>query len=91
MTVARFNLIFEGEIEAGFDQTSVRSALELLFKFDAEGQAQLFSGQAIVLGESMDAATANSFKQALAGAGAATGAAAGADGGTGAAAGAGTA
>ena len=43
-----------------------------LFEFDTENQVDLFDGQAVILGESMDAMTANSFKQALAGAGIAT-------------------
>ena len=43
-----------------------------MFKFDASNQEQLFSGRPVVLGEGMDVATANTFKQALAGAGAVT-------------------
>ncbi|NNF60519.1 MAG: hypothetical protein HKN06_04220 [Gammaproteobacteria bacterium] len=72
MNTARFNLIFEGEVEPGHVSDDVRHALEELFNFDAELQAALSLGQPVFLGESMDAATANTFKQALAGAGART-------------------
>ena len=69
MTAALFDLVFEGESEHGRDREEVRRSLENLFQFDPEDQSRLFSGQPIVLGESMDTATAESFKQALAGAG----------------------
>ena len=72
MSATRFNLIFEGEIEPGYDQDEAHRTLESLFEFDAEVQADLTNGQAIMLGKSMDAATADSFKQALAGAGVST-------------------
>jgi len=72
MTETRFNLVFEGAVEPDHDRDTVRRTLEGLFQFDPAGQAELFSGQPIVLGESMDAATADSFRQALAGAGATT-------------------
>jgi hypothetical protein len=67
-----FNLIFEGEVEAGHNQDGVRCILESLFEFDAENQVDFFSGQPVVLGENMNAMTANSFKQALTEAGIAT-------------------
>ena len=72
MNATRFNLIFEGEIEPGYDQDEAHRTLENLFQFDAEIQDDLNSGQPIMLGKSMDAATADSFKQALAGAGVST-------------------
>ena len=72
MSATRFNLIFEGEIEPGYDQDEAHRTLESLFEFDAEIQDDLSSGQPIMLGKSMDAATADSFKQALAGAGVST-------------------
>jgi len=72
MSATRFNLIFEGEIEPGYDQQEAHRTLESLFEFDAEIQDDLNSGQAIMLGKSMDAATADSFKQALADAGVST-------------------
>lgn len=72
MSATRFNLIFEGEIEPGYDQEEAHRTLENLFEFDAEIQSDLNNGQPIMLGKSMDAATADSFKQALAGAGVAT-------------------
>lgn len=72
MSTTRFNLIFEGEIEPGYDQEEAHRTLESLFEFDDEIQAELNSGQAVMLGKSMDAATADSFKQALAGAGVST-------------------
>ena len=69
MSETRFNLIFEGKIEPGHDQDEARRTLGSLFESDAETEDDLFSGQPVILGESMDATTANSFKQALAGAG----------------------
>lgn len=72
MSATRFNLIFEGEIEPGYDQDEAHRALESLFEFDAEIQNDLSSGQPIMLGKSMDAATADSFKQALSSAGVST-------------------
>jgi len=72
MSATRFNLIFEGEIEPGYDQQEAHRTLESLFEFDAEIQDDLNSGQPIMLGKSMDAATADSFKQALADAGVST-------------------
>jgi len=72
MTETRFDLIFEGKVEPGHDPDDVRRTLEGLFQFDGEAQAELFSGQPVVLSESMDAATASSFQQALAGAGVTT-------------------
>jgi len=72
MSTTRFNLIFEGEIEPGYDQEEAHRTLESLFEFDDDIQAELNSGQAVMLGKSMDAATADSFKQALAGAGVST-------------------
>lgn len=72
MSSTRFNLIFEGEIEPGYDQAQAHRTLESLFEFDAEIQTDLNKGQPIILGKSMDAATADSFKQALAGAGVST-------------------
>lgn len=72
MNSTRFNLIFEGEIEPGYDQEEARRTLERLFEFDAKIKADLNNGQAVMLGKSMDAATADSFKQALAGAGVST-------------------
>lgn len=72
MTETRFNLIFEDKVQPGHDQDAVRLTLESLFQFGAEDQARLFSGEPIVLGANLDAATAESFQQALAGAGATT-------------------
>ena len=72
MSATRFNLIFEGEIEPGYDQEEAHRTLVNLFEFDAEIQADLNSGQPVMLGKSMDAATADSFKQALASAGVST-------------------
>jgi len=72
MSATRFNLIFEGEIEPGYDQEEAHRTLESLFEFDAEIQADLDQGQPIMLGKSMDATTADSFKQALADAGVST-------------------
>ena len=72
MSATRFNLIYEGKIEPGFDHDEARRTLESLFEFDAEIRANLNNGQPVMLGKSMDAATADSFKQALAGAGVST-------------------
>ena len=72
MSATRFNLIFEGEIEPGYDQEEAHRTLESLFEFDAGIQNDLNSGQPVMLGKSMDAATADSFKQALASAGVST-------------------
>lgn len=72
MTDKRYNLIFEGNVEAGHDPSQTRIILENLFEFDSESRADLFSGQQVVLAKGMNAATANSFKQALAAAGAKT-------------------
>lgn len=72
MTDTRFNLIFDGKVEPGHDTEEVRIVLESLFEFDNEDQDQLFDGNPIILGESMDSATANAFQQAMAGAGATT-------------------
>ena len=72
MTETRYNLIFEGKIEAGHDQDEARLTLENLFEFDTEIQANLFGGQHVVLGEDMDATTVHSYKQALAAAGVTT-------------------
>ena len=67
MAATCFDLIFKGEVEPGHTQEEVRSTLENLFKFIAEGEIDFFSGQPVVLGKSMNAMTANSFQQALAG------------------------
>ena len=72
MAETRFNLIFKGEVEPGYNQDVVRCTLESLFEFDSENQVDFFSGQPVVLGENMNATTANSFKQALTDAGIAT-------------------
>ncbi|MDH3858415.1 MAG: hypothetical protein OEV07_10500 [Gammaproteobacteria bacterium] len=72
MSATRFNLIFEGKIESGYDQDEAHRTLEALFEFDTETQADLYNGQAVMLGKSMDAATADSFKRALAGTGVTT-------------------
>jgi hypothetical protein len=72
MAETRFNLIFKGEVEPGHNHDMVRCTLESLFEFDNDNQVDFFSGQPVVLGENMNATTANSFKQALTGAGIAT-------------------
>ena len=72
MAETSFNLIFKGEVEPGHNQDGVRCILESLFEFDAEDQVNFFSGQPVILGENMNATTANSFKQALTDAGIAT-------------------
>jgi len=69
MTDTNFNLVFEGKIETGHDQIDAHRTLESLFEFDTETLDDLYKGQPVVLGKSMDAATADSFQQALAGAG----------------------
>jgi len=66
MTEPRFNLIFEGKAEPGHIQEGIRCTLESLFAIDTDIQIDFFSGQPVVLAENMNAATANSFKQALA-------------------------
>jgi len=66
MSETNYNLVFEGKVEPGQEQTTVRATLDGLFEFAADEQELLFSGQPVVLGESLDAATANSFMQALA-------------------------
>lgn len=66
MTEARFNLIFNGEVKSGQDLDEARSTLESLFEFDTDRKFDIFDGQAVTLGNNMDARTAKSFKQALA-------------------------
>ena len=66
MTEARFNLIFNGEVESGQDLDEARSTLENLFEFDTEKKFDFFDGQAVTLGKNMDSTTAKSFQQALA-------------------------
>ena len=70
MNSTLFQLVFEGEVESGHDPQGVRQTLAELFELDDEHQARLFGGKPIVLSKGMDAATASSFKQVLAGAGA---------------------
>ena len=72
MAETLFNLIFKGEVRPGHNEDEVRCALENLFEFDAESQANFFSGKSVVLGNNMNAMTANLFKQALADSGIAT-------------------
>ena len=72
MAGERFNLIFEGKVEASHSRDYVSQMFQVMFEFDASDQDELFSGRPVVLGERMDAATANTFKEALAGAGAVT-------------------
>ena len=67
-----FNLIFDGNFEPGHDPDDARCILESLFEFDAESQVDFFNGQPVILGENMNAKTANSFKQALANSGVVT-------------------
>lgn len=66
MTEARYDLIFEGKVDAGKDLNEVHGTLELLFDFNIDNQHDIFDGRAITLGKNMDSMTANSFKQALA-------------------------
>ena len=66
MDEAHFNLIFKGEVEPGIDLGEARNTLEDLFEFDPENPIVFFDGQNILLGENMNARTANSFLQALA-------------------------
>lgn len=72
MAAAKFNLIFEGQVEPGHDPDKVLATLESLFELEVGKSGGFFSGQLIVLGESMDAKTAESFGQALAGIGVTT-------------------
>lgn len=65
-----YNLIFSGELEAGQSQADVRLVLESLFEFEGDEPLDFFSGEPIVLGESMNESTANAFQQALAAEGA---------------------
>ncbi|MDH5353630.1 MAG: hypothetical protein OEY09_04215 [Gammaproteobacteria bacterium] len=66
MSEARFNLIFNGEIESGRDLDDARSTLESLFEFNTEEKLDYFDGKTLNLGTNMDAGTAKSFQQALA-------------------------
>lgn len=65
-----YNLIFSGELEAGQSQADVCRVLESLFEFEGDEPLDFFSGESIVLGESMNEATAQAFQQALAAEGA---------------------
>ena len=72
MTGTCFDLIFKGEVEPFHTQDEIRSILESLFEFDGERRDDFFNSKPVVLGKSMNAMTANSFKQALADSGIAT-------------------
>lgn len=72
MAAAKFNLIFEGQVEPGYDPDKVLATLESLFELEVGKSGGFFSGHLIVLGESMDVKTAETFGQALAGIGVTT-------------------
>lgn len=69
MGAMRYDLVFDGEAEPGHSQADIHQRLMGMFDFDKEGQARLAGGQAVVLGDSLDASTAEAFQQALSGAG----------------------
>ena len=70
MAEQEFELVFDGEILPGVEAPAVKKRLAALFKIDVAKTARLFSGAAHTVKKSVDAATAERYRQAFEKAGA---------------------
>ncbi|SDT95868.1 hypothetical protein [Halopseudomonas salegens] len=68
--MAEFQVVFQGEIQAGVDAELARSAVGQLFQLSDGNLERLFSGKRIVIKQGLDAATADKYRQAIERAGA---------------------
>lgn len=65
-----YDLVFKGELVAGFELTLVKKNLQQLFRINEQQVESLFSGAAVPLKKRLDADTANKYRVAMKKAGA---------------------
>lgn len=70
MSEERFDLVFSGELVAGFEAVQVKKNIQALFRIDEAKINVLFSGKAVPLKKGLDADTANKYRVAMKKAGA---------------------
>ncbi len=70
MDQERYDLVFSGELVAGFDLPQVKRNLQVLFRIDESKVEQLFSGKATILKKSLDLDAAAKYRTAMKKAGA---------------------
>ena len=70
MNEERFDLVFSGELVAGFDVAQVKKNIQALFRIDDAKVLVLFSGKPIALRKGLDADAANKYRVAMKKAGA---------------------
>lgn len=63
--MARFDLVFSGELIDGCDPVRVRRDLERLFRTDASSVERLFTGRPVVIKKDLDEQTAARYRAAL--------------------------
>lgn len=63
--MARFDLVFSGELIEGCAPARVRRDLERLFRTDADSVARLFTGRPVVIKRDLDEQTAARYRAAL--------------------------
>jgi hypothetical protein len=61
----KFEIVFEGGLEAGFSQADVRRNLAALFKATTDQVDRMFSGQPVVLRNRLDLETARKYEVVL--------------------------
>lgn len=70
MESEKFDLIFSGQLVAGFELPTVKKNIQMLFRIDAGKVELLFSGKDIPLKKQLDAEAANKYRVAMKKAGA---------------------
>jgi hypothetical protein len=70
MSDEKFDLIFRGEIVAGFNLDQVKQNMQALFRLDATKIDGLFAGKPVPLKKGLDSETANKYRVAMKKAGA---------------------
>lgn len=70
MNEERFDLVFSGELVAGFELAQVKKNIQVLFRIDDAKVNALFSGKPIPLRKGLDADAANKYRVAMKKAGA---------------------
>lgn len=63
--MAEFQVVFQGEIQAGVDADLARAAVGQLFQLSSASLERLFSGKRMVIKQGLDAASADKYRQAI--------------------------
>lgn len=70
MNQETYDLLFSGELVAGFELSQVKKNIQMLFRIDEAKTDLLFSGKAVTLKKGLDAEAANKYRVAMKKAGA---------------------